>query len=291
MPLARVLKTAQVTLEHVFYVDLTATDAAGSVTATARRLDGTLVHTATAAHPGLGRYTYALPAQAQLDALTVDWVGTVGGVVVSVRDFVEIVGGFLFGLQEAAVMPPALDLIKYPAATLAAKRIEVEQQCERICGQAFVPRFARIALSGQGTARLTIPRTTFGGHTMLRTLRSVAVAGVAWSAPDVAAVGLSDTGVLTRPGGALWPAGARNIVIEYEHGLDYPPEEIRTAAMVHLRSRLGMGDTTVPYRAISFSSAEGGTYRLSTPSKERTGIPDVDAVYEGNRGPQRVVFA
>lgn len=291
--LVRVLVTSAVTLSHTFAVDGAAADAGGPVTVAVKRLDGTAVTSGTASQgtPSDGIYTFLLPAQATLDTLTVDWTGAFGGVAFTDRDFVEVVGGFLFGLPEAYSMRPVLDPVKYPPAMVAAKRIEVEQACERICGQAFVPRFSRIALSGRGQARLVIPRSEHGGHTMLRAVRSITVTGVAWSAPDVAAVGFSDTGVLTRPGGTPWPAGSRNIVVEYEHGLDYPPEEVSTAGIVHLRSRLTPGDTTIPYRAISFQAAEGGTYRLSTPSADRTGIPDVDAVYARHPGPKRTAFA
>lgn len=280
MSLVRVLRTAQVTLTHVFYVDETPTDASGGVTATLKRLDGTVVNTAAAGHPATGTYTYTVPGQAQVDSLTVDWEGTVAGAAVSVRDYVEIVGGFLFGLAEARAAPPPLDAVKYPSQTLATKRILVEQECERICRTAFVPRFMRVAIPGTGRSELLTP------HADLRALRAVRSDGTALTAPEVAAIGVSSSGILVRPGGNVWPWAdaivgslTPNVVLEYEHGLNQPPEEVRDAAIVRLRSRLTSTDTGVPYNAISFTAAEGGTYRLSTPSRERTGIPDVDAVY------------
>lgn len=281
MDLLRVMQTAAVTLSHTFYVDEAATDATGAVTVTVKRLDGTQVATGAAAHPGLGVYTFPLPAQATLDTLTVDWSGNVGGAIVTARDIVEIVGGYLFGLAEARAMPPVLSATKYPAATLSSKRVVVEQECERICRQAFVPRFHRVALSGNGTSQLATP------HVFLRALRAVRVNGVDWTPAEVATVGVSQSGVLVLTprvsfGGAIWRYGVGNVVVEYEHGWDMPPLEIRDAAIIRLRHRLTMGDTSVPYRAISFTTTDGGVYRLSTPSKERTGIPDVDAAYEGH---------
>ena len=282
MSLIRVQQTTQVTLSHTFEVDEVAVDASAGVTYVFRRLDGTALTppaAGAAGHPGSpGLYTAVLPAAntAQLDTFTLDWSGTVAGGAVTVRDFVEIVGGFLFGLGEARRKPPALDGTKYPTSELAATRIEVEQACERLCGGvAWVPRFKRVAVQGRGTATLLTP------HTQLRALRAVLVDGTAWTVDQVAAVKVAESGVLTLPAG-VWPAGSR-VVLEYEHGFDTAPEEVRTAGIVHLRSKLGQFDTSVPYRAISFTSGEGGTYRLSTPSKERTGIPNVDAVYEGNR--------
>lgn len=287
MSLVRVLQSTQVTLSHLFEVDEVATDASGPVTYAFKRLDGTAVVSGTAGHAGAGQpYTAVLPgANTQLlDTYTLDWEGTVAGAPVKVRDFVEIVGGFLFGLAEARRKPPALDATRYPVAGLAAARIQVEVECERMCGVAWVPRFKRVALEGNGQAKLMTP------HTQLRALRAVTVEGVAWTPDQVAAVRVAESGVLTLPGGSwpagqwlggVWTGGAR-VILEYEHGYDYPPEEIRTAAMVRLRSILGQFDTSVPYRAISFTSGDGGTYRLSTPAKDRTGIPAVDAVYEGN---------
>jgi hypothetical protein len=284
MSLVRILRTAQVTLSHTFFVDETATDASGPVTYAFKRLDGTSVASGTAAHPGSpGVYTAVLPGQAELDTITLDWTGTIGGAAVTVRDFVEIVGGFLFGLAEARAMRPPLSATTYPAATLAARRIEVEQECEAICRKAFVPRFARYLLDGSGTDELVLP------DMQVRAVRSAKVAVraggtfIALSVDQVAAVAPDASGVLVRDDGDVWPRGRKNVLVEYEHGLDYPPEEVRTAAMLRLRSRLGMGNTGVPDRAISFTVAEGGVYRLSTPGKDRTGVPDVDAAYLRHR--------
>src|SRR5215207_8266692 len=98
MSLVRVLRTAKQTLTHIFSVDEAATDLAGACTVTLKRLDGTVVETTTAAHPGVGTYTYSPPAQANLDMLTLDWSGTLAGAAITIRDYVEIVGGFLFSL-------------------------------------------------------------------------------------------------------------------------------------------------------------------------------------------------
>lgn len=294
MSMVRVLVTTKVTLTHTFYVDETPTDLTGNCTVTIKRLDGTAVTSGTAIHPGsAGVYTFAVPEQAQVDMLTVDWSGTLAGATVSVRDYVEIVGGFLFGIAEARAKHPSLaNTTTYPSSLLAAKRIEVEQECERICRRAFVPRFARVALSGDGTDRLPLPRNLLlGGGSEIRAVRAISIAGTAWSVGDVSALGFTDFGVLKRPGGAIWPAGTGNIVVEYEHGWDYPPVELSEAAILRLRSRIAYTLSGIPDRATSFTVTEGGTYRLSTPSAQRTGIPDVDGVYERYTRQARAVFA
>lgn len=286
MSLVRVLKTSKVTLTHTFYADGAATDASGNVTVTVKRLDGAAVESGTATKPGgtTGVYTWSLLASADLDVWTVDWSGSIGGATIVARDQAEHVGEFLFGLAEVAAeynLPAAT----YPAAMLAEKRIDVEQECERICRQAFVPRFERETLSGNDSPRLTVK------HPLLRALRAVLVDGVAWSAPDVAAVALSEHGVLTRPAGAIWPAGSGNIVVEYEHGWDYPPETIREAGMLRLRSKLTRPKSGVPDRTSSFTTPEGSVYRLTLPGPESTGIPDVDGAYQAYARKRRSVVA
>ena len=281
--LIRILQTTQVTVSHTFKVDETATDAAGSVTATVKRLDGTAVASGSATHGATGVYTYVPPASALLDAWTLDWAGTVAGAAIAVRDYIEQVGGFYFDLAEARSVL-SLDGNAYSTATLAAKRTQIEQECDAITFQSFVPRFTRVALSGNDTPYLGTP------HGQLRTLRAVTVSGTAWSAPDVAAVGLGEA-MLVRDSGAIWPRGTRNIVVEYEYGADYPPLEISEKAILRLRSTASTGKSNVPERALSFSIGDGGVYRISTPSRQRTGIPDIDAVYERYTRKPRAVIA
>lgn len=274
MSLIRVLRTAAAQLTHVFYVDETPTSASVGVVVTVKRLDGTTVASGSGTLGAPGTYTFTVPGQATLDTLVVDWVATsIGGAVVTAKDYVEVVGGYLFGLAEARALPPPLSSTTYPAATLAQKRLEVEVECERICGRAFVPRFRRITLSGQGSSKLLLPEGD------VRALRAVSVAGVALTLGELGAVYALPSGVLDR-GYASWPYGWNNIVVEYETGMDYPPEDLRMAAMLRLRSRLSLTSSGVPDRAISWNTQDGGTYRITLPSGEKTGVPDVDAAYE-----------
>lgn len=266
MGLIRVQRGVAAQLARTFYVGETPTDVAGDVTVTVTRLDGSAVVSGVASHPGpAGQYTFAVPAQARLDALVVDWSGSLG----RYRDLVEVVGGFYFDLAEART-EHGLSLAQHPTEKLIRKRLEVEVECERICGQAFVPRFERAEVRGDGRGALLLPRVN------VRALRAVTVAGTVWSPAEVAAVDVAASGVLRHPVG--WSAGP--VVVEYEHGMDMPPEDLRTAAMLRLRSRVHMTTSGVPDRAVSWSAADGGTYRIALPSGERTGIPEVDAAYE-----------
>jgi hypothetical protein len=284
MSLVRMMVTSKVTVTHVFKADEVPTDAAGNVTATVLRLDGTSVASGTATHGAAGSGAYSWDVtRAVLDSLTLDFSGSVGGSTVTARDYVEVVGGFLFDLGDARSdlgIPASVT-----SAKLAQKRIEVEQECERICRRAFVPRFAREVLSGNGTERLGLKNSE------IRAIRSVTVNGTPVTGSDLAAINYSDSGVLTRPDGVLWPAGVKNIVVEVEHGWDYPPEDLRDAAMLRLRSMLPRARSGVPDRATSFVNDNGATYRLSLPTKDTTGIPDVDGTYLKYARARRAVTA
>jgi len=273
MTFVRVLQTAPETLTHTFSVDEVPTDAAGAVTCTLKRLGGTEVASGAATHPGPdGQYAFTVPGQAELDSLTLDWSGSFAGSPVTVRDHVEVAGGFLFNLARARAKL-RIDPRETSTMDLAELRVEVEDEAENIAGHAFVPRFERVAVSGRGRRELLVPRW------LIRRVRAVSVDGVAWSTIDVSGISASSSGVLTRMFGAPWPAGNSNIILEYEHGDSFVPPEVASAAAFRLRSLISAPKSTVPERALSFS-VEGGVYRLSTPGAKRTGIPTIDAVYE-----------
>lgn len=278
MSVIRVLRTATTTLTQPVYVDEVLTNATGGLQVTVRRLDNTVVAGPTAANnPGVGIYTYDLAGQANLDHLDVSWVGTVGGSSVTLTDRVEVVGGFYFGLAEARSSDTSLtNTNQYPTATLARKRTEVEMECERITGWSFVPRFGRVTVDGDGSNVLILPVQK------LRALRAISTRF--W--PDAATAVTPLTGIAVEPGGAIvrydggiFPAGTSTVTVEYEHGWDYPPEEIRDKAMYRLRSLLNLTRSGVPDRTSSFTTADGATYRLTLPTRGSTGLPEVDAVY------------
>jgi hypothetical protein len=280
--LIRVLRTAAATLARTLYVDETLTDATGALTVTVRRLDGTLVDTAAAIRISTGLYTYTFPGRAVVDRLDVIWTCTLAGAAVELSDTVEIVGGYLFGLAEARNSDSSLaDPVKYTTGALATKRIEVEEECERITGRAFVPRFGRAVLSGSGGTELFLPNYD------IRVLRGVSTLAqpngvlTASSVSDLANTAATSGGMLTRFGSVpYWPWGISNIVVEYEYGWDRPPDELKRAAMYRLRSLLNLTRSGVPDRVSAYTTPDGATYQVSLPSRGSTGIPEVDAVYQ-----------
>jgi hypothetical protein len=281
MNLTRVAKTSAATIAHTFYLDETATDATGAVTYVVTDATGAPAATGPATHGTTGVYSFVLPGQAALKALTVAWSGTLAGTAVTELDFVEIVGGHFFGLAEGRASDPTLaDTVKYPTADLITARLEVEVECEEICGRAFVPRYRRVVLDGNGTGELTLPDAD------VRTIRSVTMAPrtggtfTALTAGQLVALSVGADSMVRREDGGVWTEGRDNVVVEYEFGLDAPPRDLARAAKTRLRSRLNAKSSGIPERAMSISVVDGmGTYQLSTPGAWRTGIPDVDAAY------------
>jgi hypothetical protein len=284
MSVIRVQRTASAVLTRTVHIDEALTDATAGMSVTVTRLDGTVVAGPTAAtHPSTGVYTYTLPGQPDLDHLDVSWVGIVGGSTVTLTDRVEIVGGFLFGLAEARGSDSSLsDPVRYPTSDLADKRMAVELECERICGWAFVPRFDRFILSGDGTTALIVPKQKLRA---IRALSTTIQPGAASIVTPLTNIAVDPGGRLTRFDGGLFPYGAMNIVVEVEHGWDYPPEDLKDKAMYRLRSLLNLTRSGVPDRVASYSTPDGAVYRVTLPTRGSTGIPEVDAVYQRYEAP------
>lgn len=267
----RVLRTAKVTLSRTFYLDEEATNATGDVTVTVERLDGTVVQSGTATPGGEGTYTFTFNGSDDLDLLTLTWSATVGGdAIVLDQDAIEIVGGFFVGLSQIRNADPVLrDTTRYPTQDLIEKRMWVEDEFERICGQAFVPRFARDVLSGAGRAPLKLR------WPLLRRVRSVSIAGTALAVDAVEAFGADPLGLLRRDTG--WPVGQGNVVVEYEHGMDRCPVGISNVAPIRIKSRLLTTKSPLPDRAERIATTEVGLVTLAIAKSDSTGIPEVDA--------------
>lgn len=278
--LTRVAKGATATLTHTFYVDETATDSTTTVTVAATDANGATAFSGNATHGAVGVYTFAMPGQSQLKLLSVVWSATIGAAAVTESDVVEVCGGFFFTLAEGRASDTSLaDTAKYSTAELTAARVEVEQEAEWICDRAFVPRYRRVLLDGTGASDLVLPDVD------IRAIRAVSVAPragqtfVALTATELAALVALPDSTLKRVDSNIWTEGLRNVVVEYEFGVDSPPTDLVRASKTRFRSRLNFNKSGIPDRATSFTATDGGTYRLTLPDAFRTGIPDVDAAY------------
>jgi hypothetical protein len=253
--------------------DGTAAAPSGVVTVGVTTADGTVVVAAGTATTGTGTgpRTVALTAAqtADLNLLTVTW--TDAGDSSTHSTLVEVVGGWYFSVAEARASDATLtDSTKYPDAAVLTARREVEEDFERICDVAFVPRYRREQVSSQcGEILLPTP--------LPRTVRSVRLYSdgtsyTALTASELADLRLDPTGLICGTLGTY-----DRVVVEWEHGHGKPPSALKTKALRYLRFRLNEALSAIPDRATSFSIDQGGTYRLDTASQWKVGVPDIDA--------------
>ncbi len=273
----RVLAGVTATLQVTFYGDETAVNADGAVTVTITRPDGTALVTnaATTKPPSTtGIYQYAT-SRPTVDILKAVWTGTFSGQVQSLTTYIEFVGGYIFALGEGRASDASLaDTVKYPTTKLRDRRDEVEADFAKITGRSFTPRFGRVALDGDASAWLMLPQ--YGVTNLL----SITVDGVALTAPELALCTVSLPGVLFRDSG--WSEGSQNVIVEYQYGDPYPPDDIRREALIYFRTLLHAPHSGTPDRATSFIAENGGQFTLATPGRAgfETGVPSVDAVLE-----------
>lgn len=274
----RVLVDSDVLVTSPTFVDATgesAADTTGDPVVVATRDDGTVLAAPAVSNPaGTGTYAATLLGASHtstLDVLSLLWTGTVAGAgVQTYAQTVEVVGEFFVSLFELRANPDLTNATKYPTAALRAARDHFETLAERYCEVAFVPRYARDVLRGDGRNRITL------SHHRPRVLRSVTVDGAAKNVGEFSFDGIAlewNGGTFTAP-----TTGTPNVVVVYEHGYSHAPEAIADACEVFVETRLLGERSGIPRLAISVDS-EFGQMRLSTPGDRRpTGIPSVDAV-------------
>lgn len=286
MATIRVLRTAKATLSRTFYLDEVATPATGSVSVSVTRLDGTIVQSTAATGPDASNaYSFLWQGSDVLDELLLTWSATVAGdAVVLDSDVIEVVGAFYFGLAEARAIDQTLaNTTKYPTALLVDARVATEDECEKITGQAWVPRFRRETLSADNAGRLRLSKT------MIRTIRAITVNGSAWSGSSLTGLGFSDTGMVYSDSASFLPArqlGRKNVTIEYEHGHDRPTPDILRGAKLRFKSIALSGKSALPDRAERLVTVDAGTVFLASPAVDKVGIPEVDAAYAREPSPR-----
>lgn len=253
-------------------------DASGTLTVQVTKADGTEVLAAgssTSNPTGSGSYTAALTAAqtATLEMLTAVW--TDAGDSSTWTTLHEIVGGYYFTLAEAREHDRSLQAQNDDTLIQRARRI-TEDEFERICGVAFVPRYRRVRLDGYGRSSLLLP------DPMVRTVRSVrvyssATSYTAFTADELAALSANNAGVITRGDGGVFAAGSKNIVVEYEHGHDRPPAEVQRASIARARQWIAFGNSGIPDRTQTYVATEVGTFGLAQAGRAKTGTDWIDA--------------
>lgn len=274
-----VLKNTQYTLTSPTFVGSdgeTPADCASTPTCTVTRADGTsLTAAVVTAAAGDGVYTAAITTThtSQLDRLALVWSGTAGSLAQVYTTELEVAGGWYVTLPEVRATRDLSDETKYPIADIREKRDEFERIAEDHCGQAFVPRYERETLRGDGTSHLLLKWPN------LLSVVSVTVDDVAQTAADFElddALGLvwTDGSTFTRPTGS-----GNNVVVEYTHGLNVCPPDMKTACLTFLRSRLTHVVAGIPGPQATEAVDGGRLMTFATQGTDQpTGIPSVDEV-------------
>lgn len=217
-----------------------------------------------------GTYKATLPANFEvLDIYDVVWSWPNGQ---TRRSQFELVGRHLYTQADLrAFDAPLANETKYPDAALRIVRDEVTDRFEIEAGVSFIPRGAREVVSGDGTKILLLRER------LATRVVSIAVAGTALSAAELAKVKLHRRGTLEYDGG-VFTSGILNVSILYEHGYATAPGPVvraawRYARYIHLNPVLDQNERATAV----FTEAYG--YRLTLPGRDGpTGLPEVDAV-------------
>jgi len=270
-------------LTKTWYVDGTATDV-GDVTIGIDDGNGDeIVAAATATTNNTdGTYTYSLADQPSPDELIVTWTRTDTGA--DLVDRMELVGNWLFTESQArafhakadatAALKPLNSAAEYPDAVIADERKRIQDDLEYWTGRAWIPRYCRLELSGNGGSVLplshAIPRTS-DGYVLTRPGRlndigivlTVSVAGTALTVSDIEIDTIHER-LINKDGifAAATIANPYNVVVEYIYGQPTLVDGIDRIAMKLLVDRLVPSAFTD--RALEVAN-DYGTVRLVQP--------------------------
>jgi hypothetical protein len=265
-----------------FYSDGVAADSSTQVKVDVVRPDGTLLITQANAtdEAGTGVYGYQLAPQADPTLLRLDWSGTVGGTALTVSTWVEVVGRLLFNLADLRDLKvgngrPFENPQAWPPERLMEARTATLDEFQRILWFSPVPRHARAALSGDGSAALQLP------HYEVRTVLAATVDGTALTSEEVADLYLDGRFVVRKTLG-VWPTGVGNVTVEYSHGLPGPPGDGGNIGVLRAAMRL---NPSAMAEATSVVTPDGTSYNFGDPAGQVTragqvrhfGIPAIDS--------------
>lgn len=271
---------------------LCAPDAAPTVVIT--DVDGTTVSTGTAtATDATGIYTYTVPSAVTctLGVYTAEASFDLSGEPASVSYALEVVGEYLFEINEIRDRDHAITESSYPAGLIRAARESATDAIETAAQVAFSKRASRAILSGDGTSTLLLPDVEVAA--ILACIIYDEETGTD-TADEVTGDELIDvevnreTGVVTRTDGQVFPVGSNNVLIDYEHGYDRVPAPVREAAITLAIEYLV--PSALPARATA-QATDLGDFRISVANIDLgrdTGIPAVDSVIQqfGRRRPR-----
>lgn len=221
-----------------------------------------------------------VPTGLALGIYRVEWTATFGAYSQTVKNYVEVVGAFPCTLGEMRGTAPTLaDATKYPTSALVAAREAALDEFQAILGFSLVPRGNRYVEDTEAANgywyRARAVQTPLG---MVRKVTAVTDSAAFSATVDLTKITVDKFGTIDYSIGF-----AGRVTVDYEHGLDVIPGDLKRAFLAYCAYRLHADrGNAVPERAESFTAAEGGTFRLAVAGRAgyKTGLPEVDAVLD-----------
>lgn len=289
---ARILKGTAGVLEITVYSNGTATDPTLASVAVVDG-QGNAVVTGAAAITGgsSGKVTATIDdAQtAEVADLTATWTLTVGANSQTFTTYHRIVGDLLFTEAELRAFDrdAVSDTATYTDALILEAHDLVAEAFEQVTGAAFGLRFAREVLDGDGVTTLWLPSMQVGSVLAAAIRTAGTSTWTALTAGELADLLVSPSGRVIRDSLGYWTFGMRNIRVDYTHGYQPIPYEVKRAAMWVARNYLT--GSNLPRNATSQVDALG-TFRLAVPGERGSwfGFPEVDRVLRDYRSRNHV---
>jgi len=235
----------------------TATDTGSTPTVVCTRSDGTVLAAPVVSDPTAadGLYRALLLAAThvdRVDVLTIVWSGTVDGLTTALTQTVEVNGGRYVTIPELRAGRGMSDTAKYPTAMLAEIVAGLEHTAEDVVGVAFVPRHQIDRLTGDGSTSLLLSKRS------ARTIIAVTIDDVAVTASSFEIDGRS----ITYSSGFT---SAAVVVVEYSHGLDVPPSDLRREVL-RLARQEALGESAPLGQNIISQQIDGISTQFGTPN-------------------------
>jgi hypothetical protein len=184
--------------------------------------------------------------------VTVVTAGGTSGVVPAGR-FTYASGLFTVAEARAFGKGELASAADYPDAAIIAAELEIRTYLERATGVNFIPTTHTDEMHSGDSSYALLLDWPLPTSILAVSLRSDTT-WTALTAPEIAQIQMSGTGVIYRDG-AVWPAGFANVKLTYVAGHAIVPPEIARAARRMVIARLPVSNT--PFQADSYEA--GGT--------------------------------
>ena len=177
-------------------------------------------------------------------------------------------------IDEIRALPNLGDTDRFTDDELALAREWFETTFEDYTGMAFVPRAATERLAGR-CSTLMLRHWPVRSITAVRSY-TTASAYTSFTADELADLLIDPTGSVQRYGLGAWPV---DVEVEYVHGQEAPPADVRKAALVAIQEKLMEDNSATPSDRTYGTTTDGVFVRNLLPGKDRPfGLASVDEV-------------